>query len=146
MPNRCPGGRRIANSLAGAGYTLNHGLVLSAALLHDLARGEKNHAQVGAERLRRLGYPEVAEIVAIHMDLPVNSEQVFSEASIVYLADKLVKEDKIISLERRLRETSHKYASEPLALEAVTRRLSQAENIKREIEKAISLPLEKIIL
>jgi HD superfamily phosphodiesterase len=52
------------------GLALDGGLVRSAALLHDIARTQPEHAAVGAGWLDALGYPAQAEIVRSHMDCP----------------------------------------------------------------------------
>jgi HD superfamily phosphodiesterase len=68
-----------------AGVGLNDGLVRAAAILHDVARHEKDNARFGADLLKVRGYPLVAEIVASHTDMEVNQEEPLSEAEIVYL-------------------------------------------------------------
>ena len=54
-----------------AGVALDDDLVVSAALLHDVARCRPDHAREGAALLAGIGYPRVSEIVAVHMDLEV---------------------------------------------------------------------------
>ncbi|SHK38461.1 DVU_1551 family NTP transferase [Desulforamulus aeronauticus] len=137
--------KKIAQSLGDAGYRLDTDLILAAALLHDIAREKREHAQVGAQHLRELGYPRVAEIVASHMDLPLLEEEIINEASVVYLADKLVKEDRLVLLEQRFQEICQKYSSEEAAFNAAIGRLNQAKRIQLAIERVIELPLEKII-
>lgn len=136
---------KIACSLKEAGYQLDIDLIIAAALLHDIARGEREHAQAGAERLKQLGYLRVAEIVAHHMDLWPDQTGI-NETTVVYLADKLVKENQPMALEQRLQDISHKYAAQPEVLEAATRRLKQAAIIKSQIERVTAYPLEKIIV
>ncbi|WP_031513708.1 DVU_1551 family NTP transferase [Desulfofalx alkaliphila] len=136
---------KIALSLHAAGHKLDLALVASAALLHDIAKGEKNHAHLGAKRLCQLGYPAVAEIVAKHMDIVMDGQVTIDEAAVVYLADKLVKRDKAVTLEQRFKHSIERYSSNPIAREAVSRRLCLAMEIKKEIERKISQPLENVI-
>ncbi|HWQ40549.1 MAG TPA: NTP transferase domain-containing protein, partial [Desulfosporosinus sp.] len=89
----------IGCSLTRAGCHMNLELIRAAALLHDLAKGKPNHAQVGADIL--VNYPKVAEIVAEHTDIWLTPDQPIAEKEIVYLADKLVIGDQIMSLQDR---------------------------------------------
>ena len=86
---------RIAEALP---LELNLELLESAALLHDLARGEKDHAFLGAAWLRELGYEDAAALVGQHHDL---NSRTPDEAAILYLADKCVQEDRRVTLEER---------------------------------------------
>lgn len=136
---------KISLALNAAGCNLDLELVKAAGLLHDLARGEPDHARAGARLLRELGYPKVAEIVASHMDIILAPKNEISEGMIVYLADKLVKGDQIITLEARFQETQAMYTGEPAILEAITRRLNNALRIKEQIENIIALPIETVL-
>ena len=53
----------MCDALAAHGVRLNRSLLSAAALLHDICRTEPNHAFAGAQKLRDLGYPEIADIV-----------------------------------------------------------------------------------
>ena len=57
---------RIAEALP---LELDGELLACAALLHDVARKEKDHARLGAAWLRELGYEEAAALVEQHHDL-----------------------------------------------------------------------------
>lgn len=132
----------MASYLIKAGSHLNLELIKAAALLHDLAKGAPHHAQVGAGMLAN--YPEVAEIVAEHMDLCLNLDFPLTEKEIVYLADKLVIEDQIISLQARFsgQLEHHKYDSE--VMNKIGQRLSDAEKIQTRIEQLIKMPLQDL--
>ncbi|MGL6201788.1 MAG: HD domain-containing protein [Lachnospiraceae bacterium] len=78
---------------------VNIRLLQAACQLHDIARHmEGNHALQGARLLYREGYSDVAEIVAVHHDLPAKAAL---EAQLLYLADKLVLGTESVSLEQR---------------------------------------------
>ena len=68
---------------------LNLDLIHAGALLHDIKRKEANHATKGAGYLLSLEFPEVANIVAQHMDLTLPLSEHLTEIQIVYFADKL---------------------------------------------------------
>jgi len=121
---------------------LNLELIKAAALLHDLAKGEPHHAQVGADLL--VDYPEVAEIVAEHMDICLDREQPITEKEIVYLADKLVLEDQIMSLQARFSGPLELHKNNQEVLEKIRQRLSHAETIQTRIEQRINMPLQDL--
>ncbi len=97
------------------------GLVLSGALLHDIAKTQCldnrcNHARVGREICEQEGFPLVAEIVAEHViltDFPTNrfSSGSFYAKEIVYYADKRVRHDTIVSLDQRLDYIMERYGN-----------------------------------
>jgi len=134
----CAMGRYLMKS----GCQLNLDLIRSAALLHDLAKGESHHAQVGADMLG--DYPEVAEIIAEHMDICLNLEQPITEKEIVYLADKLALEDQIISLKARFSGPLEQHKNDEEVLEKIRQRLSHAERIQTRIEQLIKMPLHEL--
>ncbi len=101
---------RICNELQAAGHSLNKQHILSAALLHDIARLEKHHAQVGATWLREIGYPEIAAIVGQHHDL--DDSTVLDEAAVVSMADRCVQEYKAVTLEQRFAKSAKKCTDE----------------------------------
>jgi len=85
-----------------AGCSINGELVYTSALLHDIARTEKDHAKRGGEILRQNGFFRVADIIENHMDICSEFAENITEESIVYLADKLTEDTEYISLGERL--------------------------------------------
>ncbi|WP_242975866.1 DVU_1551 family NTP transferase [Desulfosporosinus sp. FKB] len=133
----------IGSCLISSGCRMNLGLIKAAALLHDLAKGKPRHAQVGASMLTN--YPEVAKIVAEHTDICLNVEQTISEKEVVYLADKLVKDEQIVSLKDRFAGPLEQHQNNPDALKEIQRRYLDAEWIKTKIEKIINMPLSELL-
>jgi len=94
-------------------------LVTAGALLHDIAktpclRNRCDHAREGGEICRRLGYPEVAEIVEEHVllrdhDAVRRGKGIFMAPEIIYYADKRVRHEEIVSLDDRLEYILHHY-------------------------------------
>jgi len=89
------------------GENLNLDLVLSASLLHDIAKTQCldnrcDHAKVGGEICREHGFVELADIVAEHVVLKSNGSGPITEKEIVYYADKRVNHDQVVSLQDRL--------------------------------------------
>ena len=99
----------MCDALAAHGVRLNRALLSAAALLHDICRIEPNHAFAGAQKLRDLGYPEIADIVAVHHDW---SGGPFDESALLYLADKYVQGDQRVTLEERFERSRAKCHTE----------------------------------
>lgn len=134
----------LARRLNDAGCSLDLPLIQAAGVLHDIAKGEHNHALKGAERLA--DYPEVAEIVASHMDICVSPSEFPDEKEIIYLADKLVKKDQLIGLQSRFAFALEKYKDDPLIKQKVMERLENALTIKDKIEALLKMPMDNLEL
>ena len=100
---------QIPPQVAAHGVRLNRSLLSAAALLHDICRTEPNHAFAGAQKLRDLGYPEIADIVAVHHDW---SGEPFDESALLYLADKYMQGDQRVTLEERFERSRAKCHTE----------------------------------
>ena len=121
--------KKLTDRLKCTGYRLNEKLICSSALLHDVARKMKNHAKVGGEWLKEMGYDEVAEVIECHMDIEIGSIDALDEKAILYLADKLVIEDKEVSLEERFSNMYKKFANQEIPLKAIEIRFNMAKRI-----------------
>ncbi|MGM9541935.1 MAG: histidine phosphatase family protein [Candidatus Limivicinus sp.] len=119
---------RIAGALP---LTLDKALLESAALLHDIARSQPEHALLGSQWLRELGYDRAAELVESHHDWESGS---LDERAILYIADKCVREDRRVRLEERF-EGSAARCKDREALEAHRRRYDAALALKEEINR-----------
>lgn len=106
-------------------------LVHRGALLHDLGKGERDHAAVGGAWLRELGYPELAEIVRQHTE---PDRDALNEAGLVFLADKLIRGDRRVGLEERFSSSLGKCTT-PEARSAHARRLALARTLKEKINR-----------
>ena len=121
----------LCAALSEKGITLDAAHIHHAALLHDLARTEKDHAALGAMWLKELGYPEIAEIVRQHHD-PDTME--LNEAAVVYIADKAVQGRKRVPVAERFDRSLLKCKT-PEALAAHEKRRQTAETIQNEINR-----------
>lgn len=133
----------LGGNLIRSGSQLNLELIRAAALLHDIAKGEAQHALIGAGMLEK--YPEVAEIVAEHMDICLNPENPLAEKEIVYLADKLVSNDQIILLKDRFSGPLERHKNSPEILNKIRQRLGNAEIIQKRIEEITKKPLQDLL-
>jgi molybdenum cofactor cytidylyltransferase len=135
---------RIAECLNSRGYRLHLGIVVAASLLHDIARGERDHARKGSQLVARLGYPEVADVIASHMILDPDQRNQIDETAVVYLADKLVSGNRVVSLDERLGDRLNRF-SEGAARQAARERMEQAAAIQQKIEDILGLTLGSIL-
>ena len=127
----------MAELLNGSGrISLDVDLLKAGALLHDIARDKPDHAKAGAAILDQLGYPDIAKIISGHMDIDINhNNPVIDETAVVYLADKMVKEDILISLNEKFSEYYKKFSSNHEIVINIRKRENNALLIKKEIEK-----------
>ena len=112
----------ITQALIQEGVALNGAVIHFGALLHDIAKKEFDHPDVGTQWLRDLGWLDIAKAVRTHHD-PENLE--INEQNIVFLADKLPVE------ERFARSLSK--CTTPEGRDAHARRLYAARQLKEKI-------------
>jgi molybdenum cofactor cytidylyltransferase len=136
---------RIGEALNRTGYSLNLRLIRAAALVHDLARGQTGHARRGAELLRDLDMLQMAAVVATHMDLPDKEEMPIREAEVVFLADKLVREERFVGLAQRFRHRLADDRADPRARESARLKFETASRLKERIEAVTACSLESLL-
>ncbi len=113
------------------GITLDSEAVHAAALLHDIAKGEHDHAAVGGLWLKELEYPALAEIVRQHTE---PDSDALNEAGLVFLADKLVRGAQRVELEERFSASLAKCKT-PEAQRAHARRFALARSLKEKTDR-----------
>ena len=114
--------------------TFDKNALLAAALLHDIARKEKNHADVGALKLKAMGYVAIGTMIATHMDIEVNVNAPLNENELLFLADKLVSEDEACGFEKRFEKAFLKCAGNFDAQKNIMKRLNATKMIIKKIE------------
>ena len=134
----------IAGSLNETGAGIDRGIVLAAALLHDLAKGKPNHAREAARIVREAGFHGIAEAIITHMDIEPGQGQDISAGEILFLADKLVSGDRLVSLTDRFAQATARYGDDTDALEAIEARYHTALLIQERIEARTGRPLIEI--
>lgn len=143
----------MARALNARGAALDLELTESAALLHDIAKGQKRHEQAGAELLEGLGFGPVARIVAAHRDIapeaapddaPDDAKGI-TERELVYLADKLVWGSRRVRVEERFQQKLDAFADDGDACAAIRRRLGNALLMQRRVEAAAGATLAEIL-
>ncbi|MEJ2153744.1 MAG: NTP transferase domain-containing protein [Desulfobacteraceae bacterium] len=135
----------LSGALIAAGVAMDMELVRSAALLHDIARDRKNHAQAGAHLLERHGFDRLAPIVGAHMDIDASVDQPVDEDQVVYLADKVMEGDRYADLDPRFRSKMGKCTTDRGAVEAIGRRWENARMIRAKVERITGRSIEDIL-
>lgn len=137
----------LAEALNAGGGRLDVRLVRSAALLHDMAKGSRRHAADGETILARLGLPAMGKIVGSHMALPDREvdDPGLSESQLVYLADKMVVEDKAGGLDTRREYALRTYGRDDASIASIERRMQAAQAILAKIEAALGRSIEDVL-
>lgn len=135
----------LARSLNSRGHIVDEKLIVAAALLHDLAKGQPNHPEVAAQALRELGYASVADVVASHMDMEPLVGVPLSPQEIVCFADKIVQADAIVSVKERFDRMLARSAHDPLVAERVAQRLSHITGIQARLEAALGSSIDSVL-
>ena len=141
----------LCQELNRQGGKLDQAKVEAGSLLHDIAKMEglvsgENHAQAGANLLRRLGYPEVAEIVRQHVVLDDGSfQERITEAVVVHYADKRVKHTAVVSLPERFQDLKERYGKNPAALFWLDDLEKKSQALEKRIFEKLSIKPESLI-
>ncbi len=131
---------KLANALS---EPLNTDLVVAAGLLHDIKRKEKNHAAVGAELIRGLGFDAVSKIVSRHMDIDLDMTQPIREKEVVYFADKLCNgHGPDLNYHKRFADCVKK---SPWAMTSISRRYEHTRLIQTRIESSAGKSVKEIL-
>ncbi|MFH0875385.1 MAG: HDIG domain-containing metalloprotein [archaeon] len=140
----------IAKKLAENGFEINVPLVDAGSLLHDVKKwhnikhDEKaNHGEEGKKFLLK-NYPEVAQIVKKHMLYEIYDPGLSSwEEKIVFYADKIVNNDKIVTLKERFIYLNSRY---PPKDEELRKKIFElCKELEDEICKAIGMTYSEMI-
>jgi molybdenum cofactor cytidylyltransferase len=135
----------IGKRLQQCGQTIDLELLRAATMMHDLAKGMPNHEKQACRMLHDMGFGPVGNLIADHTELLNADGKTTLEEKIVYLADKFVEEDRLISLEERYRTTGRRFTVTSEIKDKILRRKGNALMVKRDLEKIIGSPLEDII-
>lgn len=98
----------MAEKLCSHGACLDIELCRSGGFLHDLCRTLPSHEKMAGIFLRERGYLALAEVVERHKGFSQEPKTVCKESVIVCLADKMIQENKRVSLEVRYQKALEK--------------------------------------
>lgn len=137
---------RIGRALNDRGCNLDLALIQGAGLIHDIARVEEKHWEVGAEIASELGYEQEAEIIKIHMFYNGDpSRKEINETDIICLADRMVKEDQYVGLDNRMQYILDKFKGNPDAIERIRERIKDNKAMILRIEKIIGTSIDTLM-
>lgn len=123
-------------------------LVLASGLLHDIARKEERHWDVGADFCKNLNLPEEENIIRIHMQYEfTNDEQNLTEADLVCLGDRLSIEDRYVGLDKRMDYIIDKAIrhGHPEAAPVILRKKEVTRQLLNGIEKRIGCSIDELM-
>ena len=140
-------GEALAEALKPRVPELDVDLVRTAGLLHDMARGTSKHALVAEIILVNLGLPRLGAVVGAHMVMPREKLEttLVTEEQLLYLADKLVVEDEIGTLEERTARSLRRHLQDSAALEGTRARMRTARVIRDRVQSLLDRPLEEVL-
>ena len=139
--------RRLGAALSASGRSLDLDLDLltAAGLLHDVCKGQEDHARQAAAWLQGNGFPEVAAVVAVHTDILWKEGDRVDERALVYLADRIVEEEQIVTLAERKAGALRKYGADETVRQRITARFEAAEKIQAAVEETAGLSFIRIL-
>ena len=132
----------ISVALEDSGNHVNLAEVRAAALLHDIAKGEPAHGLIGGQLLRKCGFSRIGAIVEAHETGEESGALATLEAKIVFLADRFVLEENIVSIEERYRVARQRHGMIPGTMDNIAKREREAFRVKREVERLLHHTLD----
>ena len=136
----------IGKALNEKGFNLDLELIQGAGLIHDIARVEDKHWEIGAEIASKLGYQQEAEIIQVHMFYSCDPNQKnINEMDIICLSDRMVKEDEYVGLEQRMKYILEKFKGNPEAIQRISEKIRDTRAMIHKIEKLIGAPIDTLM-
>jgi radical SAM family uncharacterized protein len=134
----------VASALRAAGLDIDPGLARRAALLHDIARTEEDHAAKAAAIAAR--YDEAAAaIIREHMRYDmVKDVSSLKEIDVVTLADRSVLEDRYVGYRERIEAVIGRFSGNPEAASILRGKLEETAGLVLSIEKLLGKPMDEI--
>ena len=147
--------QELSNSLETEEIIASKELVLSGALLHDIAKtpclGNRcDHAKHGRDICLELGYPEVAEVVREHViltdfSLTRYNTGLFLAKELVYYADKRVRHDEIVSLDERLEYILEHYGNnDPKRHSLIRKNFTKCQQLEESLFSFLKISTDDI--
>lgn len=137
---------KIAEALNNKGYHLDLRLIQGAGLIHDIARVEDKHWEVGADIAEGLGYCQEAEIIRIHMFYNCNPKtDEINETDIICLSDRMVKEDKYVGLETRMQYILNQFQDQEEIAARIRERIKENKAMLVRIEQILGTSIDSLM-
>lgn len=126
-----------ALNAAGSALPLDPRLARAGGLLHDLCKGQARHEHAAGEALRALHLPEIARLAEAHRDCAPAGNNAVTEKELVYLADKYVHGDRLVTIRERFGQKLKLFSSDAEACAAVRDRLNRALSLEQRFSREI---------
>jgi CTP:molybdopterin cytidylyltransferase MocA len=136
---------RIGRELIKSNKQVNLDLIQSSAVLHDIAKQQPKHDIAGGRILQEMGFNRVGKIVAVHSFLNEQVLDYILEAKVVYIADKLVLGDKLVSLDERYSYSNRTFKITNELKNIISERKLIAQQVQKELEKLIGRSLQSFL-
>jgi CTP:molybdopterin cytidylyltransferase MocA len=136
---------RLGEVLGRHGQPLDLELLHNAALVHDVAKGQKGHEARGGEMLAALGLDGLAPVVAAHRDVAPPASGVLTETAVVCLADKLVRGPLRIDVQSRFQEKLNQYMKDGEVCQAIRGRMNNALGLQALVERISGHDIETVL-
>ncbi|MFC1835915.1 DVU_1551 family NTP transferase [Thermodesulfobacteriota bacterium] len=136
---------KLAGALNRARGSLDVGLVLSTAFLHNEADGEPNRVLAIAEELRKMGFSTMAEALVSRSDPFTDSRESVTETELVYLAERLVHENRLFSADGQFIVTSSPEEGDSTARETILTEDEHTSDMIKRVERELGGPLESAL-
>lgn len=133
------------------GCSVDINAVRAGALLHDITKTRaiktgEHHDVTGGEFVRGLGYDDIAEIVAEHVELKsFDPDGPLLEKEIVHYADKRVKHSTIVSLRSRIDDIADRYGKSDEHRYMIMKKLPFNEMLEKKIRRCMKRDMEEVI-
>ncbi len=116
-----------------------------AALVHDLAKGLPRHEVEGGRILLKMGFYQIANIVAAHEDLLLSDTAPISEWEVVYMANKLINGINPVTLDEYFQDMLERYPDDEKARGQLVSRMENARIVQKRIESEIGFSLYDLV-
>lgn len=137
----------LARELNKYGYNLSLEVIKGAAMLHDIARVDENHGEIGATIAATKGFQQEADIIKSHMHYSITKDiSSLKEIDIVCLGDRMVKEDKYVGLKVRMDYILNKFKNSPQAKENITVKILEQIILLDKLENLMGKKIDDLMI
>lgn len=162
---------RFAEKLVAKGVACSLAVATLAGLLHDSFRFEREHAYYAYEEFMKRGWKETAYAVGTHTSLPreilkyigssrtddfflsppwppdfeTDEEKLINTCLCVFMADKFVQDDQIVTVDERFWRIKDYFRTNPSTIRGISNRRAIASEVKSYLSEKIGEDLFSIV-
>lgn len=136
----------LASALNEKGFDFDLDLIRSAGMIHDIARVEDKHGEVGANFALAHGFFQEAEIIREHMTHPFDTDpKNLKELDLVCLGDRLIMEDEYVGIDARMQYVIDKHNGDPRIAGFIKQKTEITRELLKNIEKIIGISTDILL-